>query len=48
VSDFRNTGEAPLIFAQAAGAPIQYVRAKPNGAFHGHCLGEMVFFPFAA
>ena len=27
--DFGNTGEAPPIFAQAAGAPIQYVAYEP-------------------
>lgn len=27
--DFGNTGEAPPIFAQAAGAPIQYVAHEP-------------------
>src|SRR5882762_3278931 len=27
--DFTNTGEAPPIFAQAAGAPIQYVAYEP-------------------
>ena len=30
--DFGNTGEAPPIFAQAAGAPIQYVAYEPPAA----------------
>src|SRR5947208_895795 len=35
--DFGNTGEAPPIFAQAAGAPLQYVAYEPP-APHGEAI----------
>src|SRR3981081_2722241 len=34
--DFGNTGEAPPILAQAAGAPIQYVAYEPPAERRGH------------
>ena len=39
-SDFGNTGEAPPIFAQAAGAPIQYVAYEPPAP-----KGEAILVP---
>ena len=38
--DFGNTGEAPPIFAQAAGAPIQYVAYEPPAP-----KGEAILVP---
>src|SRR5260370_39175561 len=38
--DFGNTGEAPPIFAQAAGAPIQYVAYEPPAP-----TGEAILVP---
>ena len=38
--DFGNTGEAPPIFAQAAGAPIQYVAHEPPAP-----KGEAILVP---
>src|SRR3978361_719343 len=38
--DFGNTGEAPPIFAQAAGAPIQYVAYEPSAP-----KGEAILVP---
>src|SRR5260370_14832073 len=38
--DFGNTGEAPPIFAQAAGAPIQYVAYEPPAP-----KGEAILWP---
>src|SRR3979411_50832 len=38
--DFGNTGEAPPIFAQAAGAPIQYVAYEPPAP-----KGEAILIP---
>lgn len=38
--DFGNTGEAPPIFAQAAGAPIRYVAYEPPAP-----KGEAIFVP---
>jgi len=38
--DFGNTGEAPPVFAQAAGAPIQYVAYEPPAP-----KGEAILVP---